>query len=141
MTLCPWADPRSIRQDYKLEVQLGKWYPHPRNIEYTAYRSKHSVYYRDEMGLHKGVQTSNKGYFQIDFSVTVDNPPLKSHPIEPNFAHYGVLWTHKPRAMVRQRVDHSVIHVTRAALGQDESGPIDLISDASVHLNRCEGAA
>ena len=76
MTLCPWADPRSVRQDYKLQVRLGKWYPHPRNIEFTAYRSKSSVYYRDEMGLHKGSQMPTKGYFQIDFTETLSSPPF-----------------------------------------------------------------
>jgi hypothetical protein len=42
--------------------------------------------------------------------------------------------------MVRQKVQYPVLQLTRNDLNSDETGPIDIISDASVHVQRREGA-
>jgi hypothetical protein len=43
--------------------------------------------------------------------------------------------------MVRKKEQHPVLQLTHDNLTPDEAGPIDIISDASVHVQRQEGAA
>ena len=93
------------------------------------------MYYRDEFGLHPGIPTEMKGYYKIDFNVT-----LNTHPVEPNFADRGLMWTHKPQAMVRKKEQSPIMHFTCNDLTPDEEGPVDIISDASVHVQQKEGA-
>jgi hypothetical protein len=56
-TFCPNGDPHTRTKDYPLQQPLGEWYPVPRMIQFTAYRTKDSIYYRDELGLHKCCET------------------------------------------------------------------------------------
>jgi hypothetical protein len=93
LTFCPYADNYSCTKDYPLLQRLGTWYPVPRMIEYTAYLSTHHVYYRDELGLHKCTERSN-GFYPIAMK-TVEDPPLKSHPITPNMGDSATFWTRK----------------------------------------------
>eukprot|EP00956_Cyclotella_meneghiniana_P023663 scaffold46524_cov44-Cyclotella_meneghiniana.AAC.3 len=92
--------PYATRQDYKLDTPLGKWYPVQRDTLYTAYRDKDTVYYRDEIGLHKGIPNGPYKY-KIPLE-TVEAVPLKSHPIPVNFIGPDMLSTKRPRRMARR---------------------------------------
>ena len=73
LSICTTMSPYATRQDYKLDTPLGKWYPVRRDTLYTAYRDKDTVYYRDEIGLHKGIPNGPYKYkIPLD---TVEAPP------------------------------------------------------------------
>jgi hypothetical protein len=101
MEFCSNAPQSCMAVDYQLDYSLGKWYPVQRYVQYDAYRSKSHLYLRDKISLHQCVQTG-PGYYTAESAVVVQ-PPLKSNPIEPNYAAAGVVWTHKPSQLIRPR--------------------------------------
>jgi hypothetical protein len=136
MEFCSNAPQSCMTVDYQLDYSLGKWYPVQRYIQYEAYRSKSHVYLRDEMGLHRCSQTG-PGYYAAGATV-IDRPPLKSNPIEPNYAASGVIWTHKPRQLIRPR-DPKVPRVIESDdIPSNYDGELDVISDAAVHVDKCK---
>lgn len=67
-------------------------------------------------------------------------PPLNSHPINPNMSGPSTLWTRKSRVLIRPFTPKRVRIVTRDYLPQGTIDHIDLVSDASVHLEKEKGA-
>jgi hypothetical protein len=138
LTFCPHADKYSRSKDYPLLQKLGTWYPVKRMIEYTAYRSKNNVYYRDELGLHECTERRN-GFYPISDTL-VDEPPIKSHPIKPNMSDSETFWTHKRRILILPYRPKKIRIVTRDDLPQGWIDHIDLVSDAAVHVAKEKGA-
>jgi hypothetical protein len=124
--------------DYALDFHLGKWYPVRRYIQYDAYRSKSHVFLRDEVGLHR-CTPSGAGFYRADEKIIL-RPPLKSNPIDPNYASSGVIWTHKPRQLVRPRTAIAPRLIGCNDIPGNYDGELDVISDAAVHVDRCKAA-
>jgi hypothetical protein len=139
LEFCSNAPQSCMTVDYALDYYLGKWYPVRRYIEYDVYRSKSHVYLRDEMGLHRCV-SSGPGYYTAEMEV-IPRPPLKSNPIEPNYAGPGVIWTHKHRQLLRPWKVRSQRIVSCDEIPAHYDGPLDVISDAAVHVDQCKAAA
>lgn len=116
---------------------LGTWYPAPRIIQYTAYRSKDNVYYRDELGLHECTERSN-GFYPIPME-TVEGPPSKSHPIIPNMSDSTTFWTCRRRKLILPFKPKQVQIITRDDLPNGPIDHIDLVSDAAVHVDKQKG--
>jgi hypothetical protein len=138
LTFCPGADKYTHTKDYPLLQQLGTWYPVPRMIQYTAYRSKDKVYFRDELGLHECTERGN-GIYTIGEGL-VATPPIKSHPVEPNLSDSTTFWTHKRRRLVRPFKSKKLRIITRDDLPEGPIDHVDLVSDAAVHVEREKGA-
>ena len=72
---------------------LGRWYPVRRDMIYTVYRSKGTVYYyyQDDLGLHECIP---KGNYQYEISVeTISEVLIKSHFILVNLINPNTFWT------------------------------------------------
>ena len=138
LTFCPHASPHSC-SDYQLLQPLGKWFPVKRHIQHKCYRSRDHIYLRDEFGIHKCPERGTTGFFIIPEEIVTDIP-LNSHPIEPNYASQTTLWTRKRRQLIRRRQPPSTISVIRDDMPLNQSTPIDLVSDAAVHVERQKGA-
>lgn len=137
-TFCTEMSSHSGRANFKLDQPLGRWYPLKRDIEYDAYRDKETVYYRDEIGLHKGIPQGNYQY-RIPLE-TIPEPPLKSHPIPVNMTSQDIFWTKRPRRLSSRpqpRQEKTVIMDTLPC----DTTDIDIISDAAVHVSLGKGAA
>ena len=86
-TVCKGVYKYGAVRDYELSTPLGRWYPVPRAIEFTAYRSEKTVFMRDEEGLHECAPIGN-GKYQLKSEI-VAGPPLRSHPIPVNMSGPG----------------------------------------------------
>jgi hypothetical protein len=138
LTFCPDGDPYTRSKNYPLRQPLGTWYPVARMIQFPAYRSKDSIYYRDELGLHR-CQDTRKGFYDIPLEC-VTAPPLNSHPINPNLSGRTTFWTQRPRILIRQFKPKHLKFVTGDNLPYGPIEKLDLVSDASVHLEQEKGA-
>eukprot|EP00956_Cyclotella_meneghiniana_P013835 scaffold20268_cov64-Cyclotella_meneghiniana.AAC.16 len=118
-TVCTGMNKYGAVRDYELSTPMGRWYPVPRAIEYSAYRGEVTVFMRDEEGLHECTPIGN-GNYEIK-QETVPEPPSRSHPIPVNMSGPGVLWTHRPARLAETPQE------------------IDLISDAAVHVEEGKG--
>eukprot|EP00956_Cyclotella_meneghiniana_P027480 scaffold61621_cov49-Cyclotella_meneghiniana.AAC.1 len=78
-TVCTGMNKYGAVRDYELSTPMGRWYPVPRAIEYSAYRGEDTVFMRDEEGLHECTPIGN-GNYEVK-QETVPVPPLRSHPI------------------------------------------------------------
>ena len=107
-------------------------------IQYTAYLSKDKVYYRDELGLHECSEKGN-GFYPVPME-TVEEPPVKSHPIPPNMSDSSTFWTRRRRKLILPFKLKQVRIITRDDLPNDLIDHIDLVSDAAVHVEKEKGA-
>jgi hypothetical protein len=107
-------------------------------IQYTAYLSKDKVYYRYELGLHECSKRGN-GFYPVPME-TVDEPPIRSHPIIPNMSDSATFWTRRGRKLILPFKPKQVRIITRDDLPNDLIDHIDLVSDAAVHVEKEKGA-
>eukprot|EP00956_Cyclotella_meneghiniana_P033092 scaffold93176_cov89-Cyclotella_meneghiniana.AAC.1 len=135
-TVCTGMNKYGAVRDYELSTPMGGWYPVPRAIEYSAYRSEDTVFMRDEEGLHECTPIGN-GHYEIK-QETVLEPPVRSHPIPVNMSGPGVLWTHRPARLVETPQVDLPATVTLDEI-EDDVQEIDLISDAAVHVEEGKG--
>jgi hypothetical protein len=142
LTYCSTANPYSRHDDYELDQPLGKWYAVRRHIQFEAYRTKEMVLFRDEGGLHPCKEREGQaGFFDVQAKV-MPHPPLKSNPIEPNMVSPGVLWTRKPRRLVKPRSLVGIPEITGDGIpGNVEADTLNVMSDAAVHVENAAGAA
>jgi hypothetical protein len=138
---CTSTSPRGRVVDYNLDLKLGKWHPVRRNIKFDAYRSKSTVYVRDEEGLRKGIPREHQNGFYDLTGEIVQHPPLKSNPIAPNYSSPGTVWTRRGRILVRPKksqVKPEILSDQIRPEGMVEK--LDLVSDASVFVENCKAA-
>jgi hypothetical protein len=100
------------------------------------------VLFRDESGLHPCKEREGQaGFFDVQDGVLL-NPLLKSNPIEPNIISPGVLWTRKPRRLVKPKNPVETPEITRDGVpGDIDADNLNVMSDAAVHVEQAAGAA
>jgi hypothetical protein len=138
---CTNTSPRGRVTDYNLDLKLGKWHPVRRNIKFDAYRSKSTVYVRDEEGLRKGIPREHQNGFYDLTGEIVQHPPLKSNPIAPNYSSPGTVWTRRGRILVRPRKSQLEPEIFSDQIKPEGTmDKLDLVSDASVFVENCKAA-
>jgi hypothetical protein len=140
LMLCPNALATTRTQDYQLSFRLKTWYPVRRHIQFEAYRTKEAILIRSEMGLHWALPNRADGFYHIQPEVTEEAPPLKSHPISPNYSSATSLWTRKRRSLIRQWRPPTQKLVQRDELVGRLVHSVTLVSDAAVHVAASKGA-
>jgi hypothetical protein len=90
------------------------------------------------MGLHC-CKEERPGFFPVPLE-TVTRQPIASHPIEPNLSSQSVFWTRWKCKLIIPYTVKKMRFITRDNLPEGLIDHIDLVSDASVHLEKEKGA-
>ena len=117
------------------------WYPVQRHIEFECYRTRNSILYRDETGLHECIDEMGTGFFTMCSDEYTGEIPVESYPIVPTKSAINVFWTRRPFRCAPVYTPPQVTHqVLRSDMTDSAYEHVDIVSDAAVHVDRGEGA-